>query len=232
MNNNGVTIIHKAATQFNSQIFKMLLERDDVDVSIKDNNGNSVIHYASHYGMTNNVEVLLELGIAIDDDINNYTPYEVRGAYVDEDEIIPKYNDCRHLIFAEVEHRRKRILFDTFINHYIDYRPHINNIYTRCYPTGNLKVAKPSIGWSTAEAIRDKYYFDEVFFYLHMGIANFYTNIEPNAIATTSSRNSITHAANNSNTTSTLMKLLTDRLCILLKPDQNLSIEVPYFQKN
>ena len=72
------------------------------------------------------------------------------------------------MIFAEVEHRRKRALFDSFISHHIEYQPYINSIYTLCYPTGSIQVAKPPVGWIRAEAIRDKYYLDEVFFYLHM----------------------------------------------------------------
>ena len=39
------------------------------------------------------------------------------------------------------------------------------------------------------------------------------------------------HAASNSDKTSTLMIILTDRLRMYLKPNQELGVEVPYVQK-
>jgi len=58
------------------------------------------------------------------------------------------------MILAEIEHRKKRAAFD----HYVD------SIYTLCYPSGNLKVAKPHVDWAKAESIRNKFYFDEIIF--------------------------------------------------------------------
>ena len=123
------------------------------------------------------------------------------------------------MILAEVEHRRKRSIFDSFINHHIEYKPYISNIYTLCYPTGNLRVAKPSIGWENAEAIRDVNYFDEVFFHLHMVISNFYSNKRPGAIVNSLMSSSSDYFAGNSDKTSTLMTVLTDRLKLMLKPN-------------
>ena len=134
--------------------------------------------------------------------------------------IVFHYTDCRPLIFAEVEHRRKRALFDSFINHHIEYQPYINNIYTLCYPTGNRQVAKPPLGWIRAEAIRDKYYLDEIFFYLHLHVANLYSTKEKTGVIRRSSKkysNSTGNLANSSNKTSTLMIILTDRLKEYLK---------------
>jgi len=102
------------------------------------------------------------------------------------------------MIFAEVENRRKKTLFNSFINHHIEYQPYIDKIYNLCYPnttttifittttifpkntttitstntttTGNLSVAKPSVGWLRAEAIRDSFYLDGVFFYIHLHV--------------------------------------------------------------
>ena len=127
------------------------------------------------------------------------------------------------MIFAEVEHRRKRTIFDSFINYHIQYQPYISNIYTRCYPIDSIQVAKPPVGWIRAEAIRDKYYFDEVFFHLHMYVANVVMRSVQNyngtdtaiAISTSICKE---HFANSSNKTFTLMKVLTDRLKEYLKP--------------
>ena len=65
-----------------------------------------------------------------------------------------------------------------------------------------------------------------------MHIANCYTIHQPDAVITTSSSlNSTSHAASSSDKTSTLMIILTDRLRLYLKPDQNLSVEVPYSKR-
>ncbi len=228
---NGNTALHIAANSCNMNIVEILLDRG-IDINSKDNDGNTALHWAARWGYTNIVEILLNRGIDIDDDINKYAPDENENENEDEDGNIIEYTDCRPMIFAEVEHRRKRPLFDSFINHHIEYQPYINSIYTLCYPTGNIQVAKPPVGWIRAEAIRDKYYLDEIFFYLHMHIANCYTNNQPDAVITTSSSlNSMNHAASNSDKTSTLMIILTDRLRMYLKPNQELGVEVPYVQK-
>jgi ankyrin repeat protein len=216
------TLLHYAALWDRINIVEMLLNRG-VDINSKNRNGETALHVAAKWGNMNIVVMLLERGIDIDDDIDKYDPNR------------NNITDCRPLIFTEIEHRRKRAIFDSFINHYIEYQPYINNIYTRCYPTGNVQVAKPPVGWIRAEAIRDKYYLDEVFFYLHIHVANVYTNIQPHAIinttttTTTSSLNSMTnHGASNSDKTSTLMTILTDRLMMMLKPNQNMGVEAEY----
>jgi hypothetical protein len=222
----GSTLPHYAAWNDRINIVEMLLNRG-VDFNSKNMNDYTALHSAANWGYTNIVIMLLERGIDIDDDIDEYGPFD------GEDDI----TDCRPLIFTEIEHRRKRAIFDSFINHYIEYQPYINNIYTRCYPTGNVQVAKPPVGWIRAEAIRDKYYLDEVFFYLHIHVANVYTSIQPHAIintttTTSSSLNSMTnHGASNSDKTSTLMTILTDRLMMMLKPNQNLGVEAEYVPK-
>jgi hypothetical protein len=221
----GNTLLHYAAWDDHINIVEMLLNRG-ADINSKNKNNKTALHAAAYWGIINIVIMLLERGIDIDDDIDEYFPF---GNNI---------TDCRPLIFTEIEHRRKRAIFDSFINHYIEYQPYINNIYTRCYPTGNVQVAKPPVGWIRAEAIRDKYYLDEVFFYLHVHVANVYTNIQPHAIintttttttTTSSSLNSMTnHGASNSHKTSTLMTILTDRLMMMLKPNQNMGVEVEY----
>jgi len=224
-NEDGNTALHVSARNGHSNIVEILLSRG-IDMNIKNEGDETALHSASFYSHANVVEILLANGIEIDNDFDKYAPNDG-----DEDADII---DCRPIIFAEVEqrrHRRKRALFDAFINHHIQYQPYINSIYTQCYPTGNVQVAKPSVGWIAAETIRDKYYFDEVFFYLHMHVANLYTNTRPDTVTTTSLVNSMNYSASNSDKTATFMTILTDRLKMMLKPQYELGIEVDYVQK-
>ena len=216
-NNNGVTILHFASVGDHINIIEMLLERC-VDINSKDNGGRTALHSATFMGRMNAVELLLQRGIDIDDDIDSYAPTEDENG----NDINP--TDCRPIILTEIDNRRKRPIFDSFINHHIEYQPYINIIYTRCFPTGNVQVAKPPVGWTIAEAVRDKYYFDEIFFYLHMHVSNLYsitTNNMKSRVTRSSMKcsNSTDQLANNSNKTSTLMIVLTDRLKMYLKPN-------------
>ena len=198
-----------------NKIIKILLEDYRININTKNNDSQTVLHIACIYDLQDIIGVLLDKGIEIDDNIDNYEPGE-REVYDDYgnmywykgEPIVFHYTDCRPLIFAEVEHRRKRALFDSFINHHIEYQPYINSIYTLCYPTGNRQVAKPPVGSIRAEELRDKYYFDEIFFYLHLHVTNIkYRNI------------------------STLMSILNMNLRKFLIPDQKLYVELPYTGK-
>jgi NACalpha-BTF3-like transcription factor len=148
-----------------------------------------------------------------------YSPLE--GVDIDELDGIIEI-DCRPLILTELVNRQERAGFDSFINHHIEYQPYISNIYSQSYPTGNVRVAKPPIGWTKANTVRDKYYFDEIFFYLHMHLANLYNNNQPGVIATSSMSNSSNYFANNNNKVSTLMAVLSDRLKMMLQPSDNI----------
>jgi hypothetical protein len=89
------------------------------------------------------IELLLNAGAEIDDDIDMYSPdNEEDDEVAEEEEII----DCRPMIRTEVKNRRKRLLFDSFIMRYIEYNPYRGRIYNQCFPTGNIRVASPSIG--------------------------------------------------------------------------------------
>jgi hypothetical protein len=215
-NNYGWTILHHASVSDHINIIEMLLERG-FDTNIKTNNSRTALHAAAHIGRMNAVELLLRRGIDIDD-IDRYAPLEEDA----NGNLNP--TDCRPIIVTEIDNRRKRPIFDSFINHHIEYQPYINIIYTRCFPTGNVQVAKPPVGWTIAEAVRDKYYFDEIFFYLHMHVSNLYsitTNNIKSRVTRSSMKcsNSTDQLANNSNKTSTLMIVLTDRLKMYLKPN-------------
>jgi len=203
-NNDGNTALHNAHVD----CVGILLDKG-ADINEKNNNGKTALTIATYYGRVDCVGILLERGAIIEDDTNKYQPYSSWAT------------DCRPMILTEIDHRRRRNAFDLFINHHIEYQLYINNIYSRCYPTGNLLVAKPPVGWTRAETARDKYYFDEIFFYLHLHIANLCGNNERNepnmVIATSMSR--IKLLANRSSRTSTLMTVLTDRLKVYLRPN-------------
>ena len=226
----GASLLHYAAIWDASSIVEILLDKN-IDINTKNCDQETALHWAAQFGYMNVVNILLKKGIEIDCDIDKYTLNEGYGGHEGEDEdgYIIVVADCRSIIFAEIEHRRKRASFDSFVIYHINYQPYINNIYTQCYPTCNLQVAKPSVGWAKAQAIRDKYYLDEVFFYVHLHVANFYANHGRGTIMITSSMsNSMNHAASKSDKTSTLMTILTDRLMEMLKPDQKLTTEVLY----
>ena len=116
------------------------------------------------------------------------------------------------MILDEIANRNKRAVFDAFIDHHIDYRLYKHMIYSICYPDDNTQVAAPRIGWPRAETVRNKYYYDETFFYLHLYVAKIITKCTSNHYS------SIIDHAINSDDTSTLMTVLVDRLMLYLKP--------------
>jgi hypothetical protein len=178
---------------------ELLLARG-ADINNRNNDNRTALHSAAFNAREACVSLLLNKGAAIDDDnIKSYKPYA-------------NNTDCRPLIVAEIEHRRMRAAFDTFNHHHIEYLPYLDSIYTCCYPTGDLIIVAPAIGWHEAQCISNKYYFDEVFYYLHMHVAKVCTQSSSN---TTSS---ITQLATTSDATSTLMTVLVDRLTMYLKP--------------
>ena len=228
----GETLLFSAVRRHHGLLAVNLIFKG-IDMNIKNSDNETVLHVAANCGHIHLVKMLLRLGIEIHDDINTFAPQENEDEQ-HEDGTITYVEDSRPTIFAEMENRRKRAIFVDFVDNYIEYQPYIDNIYTQCFFTTseNVKVIPPSVGWGRAEDIRNKYYLDEVFFYLHLHIANLYTNTQPDGIITTSSTNSMNHGANNSDKTSTLMTILTDKLRLMLKPDQNLAIEVPYVQRD
>jgi hypothetical protein len=147
-----------------------------------------------------------------------------RGATIDEvffTNVTFKNQECKQMILDEIQHRVRRATFDSFINHHIEYPPLIHDIYSRCYPSGDLRVAAPVIGWDRAEAVRNKHYFNEILFYVHLYVANVLSKRSTKQTTQSSSRrcsNSRGMLASNSNTTSTLMMVLADRLMMYLKP--------------
>ena len=134
-----------------------------------------------------------------------------------------QHPECKQMILDEIQDRLRRAAFDSFISHHIEYPPLIHNIYSTCYPSGDLRVASPAIGWDRAEAVRNKYYFDEVLFYVHVYVANeLAKKAMPSQKRTRASSrrcsNIQAYLATNSDDASTLMTVLSDRLKMYLKP--------------
>ena len=195
-----------AASRGFTEYIELLLNRG-ADINSRDDDNRTALHNAARCGYIECVALLLNKGAAIDDDdIDSYKPVNEEE---DEDEDLP---DCRPMILAEIEHRRKRAAFDAFIAHHIEYPPYINRIYSLCYPSDDLIVAAPDVGWPRAQSISNKYYFDEVFHYLHMHVAKVCTQ------ASTNTSSSLAQLAIDSDATSTLMTVLVDRLKLYLKP--------------
>jgi ankyrin repeat protein len=209
-------------------------------VDTKNRKGLTALHKAAMIGYQECVQELLRIGAMISN-IREYAPVtNSRGTL---------YTDCRPLIRTEIQQRRRRSAFDSFISNHIEHRPYIDSIYSMCFPSGDLRVAEPSVGWPRAETVRNKFYFDEIFYYLHLHVANVLTKKEPTTTQVTTTTttttstvttsygtdtittvSTITHApfdsfstitelANNRSDTATLMTVLSQRLKFYLKPD-------------
>ena len=179
----------------------------------KENDHKTALILAAAEGHTEVVKLLCEEGSEISD-IKKYAPS--RGPFEEN----PK-TDCRPIILAEIENRRKRAAFDSFIERHIKYQPYIDRISQICYPSGEKKIAAPTVGWARADEVRDKFYFDEIFFYLHLFVSKVFTQAATNtldgdsSIVASSCRD---HFSINSDKTSALMAVLTSYLKEFLQP--------------
>ena len=128
--------------------------------------------------------------------------------------------DCRPMIALEYELRVRRKAFDFAVNHFIEYPFYKQKIYELCFPSG-LGVTIPAVGFIRAEAIRDKYYYDEIFFILNLWIAKVSisqqqsTEISSNLEASKCRE----HFACSSNKTATLISVLSSYLKEYLSPN-------------
>lgn len=233
----GFTAINVAAMKNYSDCVRILISHG-ADVNSKSGNGFTALNWFVDIGHIEMVELLISNGANINNtSVHNDTPL-TGASFFGRKEIVqlllnmdctiseidryrPRDNDvdmdCRPLIIAAVEHRRKKSSFDSFISHYINYPLYINHIYSICCPTGDPRVVVPAVEWEIATALCNKYYFDEIFFYLHLNIAKVYTNKNKEI---TDEDSSITEFANMNNDTSTLMLVLSDYLKMLLKSDE------------
>ena len=71
-----------------------------------------------------------------------------------------------------IHDERKRRKFVTWNNYHIEYCSYKIIIYSKCYPIENIKFPQPVVGWNEAFKLSKKYYYDEIFFNLHMYIAS------------------------------------------------------------
>ena len=110
----------------------------------------------------------------------------------------------RTAIISLIKSEQQRIKFYATIKVYIEYDLYRSLIYQRCYPTGNIKYPEPITGWDVAYRVTEKYYYDEIFFYLHMFVASRVDSRE-------CSRNR-ERFASNSDRTYELMIVLTSKL--------------------
>jgi hypothetical protein len=205
-NNEGQTYLDRLLDLHNIDIglLDMILEKRGDDIKRIKEVGNNALVVASKKSLADIVRKLLDVGVEILNDIDAYSPNNIVRT------------DCRPMISEEIDNRFKKVTFDSFIDHHIEYRPYKDGIYSICYPMGKTKVLVPFIGWTRAAAIRDKYYFDEIFFYVHLHVAKVYTMKYTN----NASKNygSITEFANQNNDTDTLMTVLTSYLKLYLNP--------------
>ena len=156
---NGNTVLHACAIQGQVDCLREVLNKydDEAFINIKNNSGSSAMYMAAYGGYIDCQRLLLNKGAIIDpSDIDDIEDQE----------------ECKQMMLDELQHRCKRIEFDLWIKHHIQYKLYINDIYLKCYPSGDLRPAEPPIGWPRAEAIRNKYYYDEILFYVHLCVAN------------------------------------------------------------
>ena len=227
VNRDNHTALSKAISNKSMEACLIILNYG-TDINI----GNGIaLKQAANQGSTEFVRMLLDRGAAIYD----IDEYEYKPSYWDSlDENYGNKNDHRPMIIDELEVRRKRAVFDSFITHHIEYAPYLEAIYSTCCPYPRkpdadtdttkdtdmythktqcrLTRSKPAVGWIRALAIRDKYYYDEVFFYLHMHVAKVVRSLSSSSISM------IAVVANSSDDISTLMIVLSDRLMMYLKP--------------
>jgi len=114
------------------------------------------------------------------------------------------FNTRSAVIISLIKSEQQRIKFYAIINVYIEYDLYRSLIYQKCYPNGNIKFPEPITGWDVAYRVTEKYYYDEIFFYLHMYVAGRVDSRECN-----SNRGRF---ASNSSRTYELMNVLTSKL--------------------
>jgi len=204
----GHSLLHRSAATGHVRCLNVLISKGcNIDEYIT-GTYLTALHLSSWFDHLSCTSTLLKAGARIQQGIENYT----------DEENMP--NSCSLKIVEELENRNMRIEFNAFINRFIEYKPYRDIIYYRCN-YGNSKKSVPYNGWDFAFALRDKYYFDEIFFYLHLHVAKV-LNMKAKMIITRSSIKKSTSNRSqlvmNSNTASTLMTVLTDKLKLLLKP--------------
>lgn len=189
----NVSCLFVAAELAHINIVRLLLE-NDAELDIIRDDGVDLVHIAARH--IDVLRLILE-----------------KGANIAENAIADIHNEeSKNLITEEIDNRKKRIDFDQFVNHYVEYLPYKNIIYSKCYPK-DLRIAKPINGWNIAFEIRKEYYFKEIFFYLELYISK----INSRKVIG-NSKSLIQYLAKHNDKTHTLLTVLSDRLIDYLKP--------------
>lgn len=201
---------HHAADNGHVESLQFLLEKG-ANINGENDSGGTVLHRAAQEGHVQCVEVLLQKGVIINESVDEYGPNE------------HFITDVRPMIIAA---RKKIVSFIASIDHYIG-APNNKTCLSICYPNidarnfakGHGNLFGPSVGWTRAESILKKYYFDEIFFNLHFHIGNIYRLKKlTDATGVEGRFSEIVELSSKCNDTSTLMTVLTDRLKDFLDP--------------
>jgi ankyrin repeat protein len=205
---NGKTPLIAAAGEDKENAVKLLLSRGaDTELTIESYSGLPItaLGYAAMCNARKTLRILCDHGAIIDK--NLIENIEEKVAFNRENDITKK------MLLDEIENRLRRKAFEFFTDHYIENKHYKNKIYEICYPNDTI-VALPSIGWLKAEKLRDKYYHEEIFFYIHLQVAK--TIMKSNNINISECDITISECKNyfakNDNKTFTLMSIITDRL--------------------
>ena len=166
----------------------VLLLDNGANMNIKRDDDVTILHMAAEHKQI--LRLLLDKGVNIEN--------EIVDIQIDE---------SKQMILEEIEHRAKRKIFDTFVNLHIEYVFYKSNIYHICYPR-DLVVAAPQVGWLKAQKVVNKYFFDEILFYIELNVAR--TIGKRNGVASYTSL--IPFLAKNNDTTWTLLKIFSDYL--------------------
>jgi len=107
--------------------------------------------------------------------MSTYEIWKVKESMTDDDITETKkqmIGEVLEMIEDERRHQVRRAHFDSFINRFIESKKFVKLIYSTCFPSEEAQVvSSPEIGWPKADSIVTKYYFDEVFFYVHLFVA-------------------------------------------------------------
>ena len=106
--------------------------------------------------------------------ISTYEMWKVKESTIEDENTEAKkqtIGEVLEMIEDESRHRVRRAHFDSFINRFIESKKFVKLIYSACFPSKDLVVSSPEIGWHSADLIVIKYYFDEIFFYVHLFVA-------------------------------------------------------------
>ena len=138
---NGRTAFLVAAKKSRLECIRLLLDKN-ADVESNDDSGWTALGIAAMSGHLECVRLLLDRNA----DIHEGLLFLFRESV------------NKQMLLDEILDRRRRASFDAFINRHIECEPLKSRIYSICYPDGDLRVARPLVGWIRAQAVRDKYY--------------------------------------------------------------------------